>query len=402
MSDNTGAPRSATDPAGSQYALEVSGVSKHYGTQTAVDDVSFALEPGTFLTMLGPSGSGKTTTLSMIAGFTMQDSGTITVAGRDISSIPPHKRGIGVVFQNYALFPHLTVEQNVAFPLEMEGMRRREALAKAREALEMVELGNRATHKPRELSGGQQQRVALARAVVFEPPLLLMDEPLGALDKRLRTQMQIEIMRISRNLGSTVVYVTHDQEEALVMSDLIAVYNNGGIEQIGTSRDLYETPRTRFVADFIGESVLLPCVAESDGTCHGVGWHGALPSRAELRDGRGVLVLRPEDLTITQDPGSGSESGRAGGASGTANSIAGTVTDVIYVGSALISLVRTDDGVEIEVRAPRSEAALSVRQGDRVRVGWHPESAVVVPDEERAARGGDGPLATQQLLAPGR
>ncbi|PRI10756.1 ABC transporter ATP-binding protein [Leucobacter massiliensis] len=379
----------------SRFALEVSGVTKRYGSQAAVDDVSFALEPGTFLTMLGPSGSGKTTTLSMIAGFTQQDQGTITVAGRDISAVPPHQRGIGVVFQNYALFPHLSVEQNVAFPLEMQGVRRREALAKAREALEMVELGTRAGSKPRELSGGQQQRVALARAVVFEPPLLLMDEPLGALDKRLRTQMQIEIMRISRKLGSTVVYVTHDQEEALVMSDLIAVYNNGAIEQLGTSRELYETPRTRFVADFIGESVLLPCVAEPDGSCHGLGWHGTLPKRAELREGRGVLVLRPEDLTIAPDDATG-------GAAGAANSIAGTVADVIYVGSALISLVRTDDGAELEVRTPRSEAALAVRGGDRVRVHWRPEHAVVVPEDERATRGGEEELATRQLLAPGR
>jgi hypothetical protein len=207
-----------------------------------------------------------------------------------------------------------------------------------------------------------------------------MDEPLGALDKRLRTQMQIEIMRISRNLGSTVVYVTHDQEEALVMSDLIAVYNNGGIEQLGTSRELYETPRTRFVADFIGESVLLPCIAEPDGSCHGVGWHGRLPSRSELRDGRGVLVLRPEDLTLVRDVDPG-----RGAASDVAHSIAGVVTDVIYVGSALISLVKTGDGVELEVRTPRSEAALSVRQGDRVRVRWQAEHAVVVPDEERTA-----------------
>lgn len=395
MSQRSGADSGATGRGSAEYALEVSGVSKYYGSQAAVDDVSFALQPGTFLTMLGPSGSGKTTTLSMIAGFTMQDRGSITVAGRDISTIPPHKRGIGVVFQNYALFPHLTVEQNVAFPLEMEGMRRKDALVKAREALEMVELGNRATHKPRELSGGQQQRVALARAVVFEPPLLLMDEPLGALDKRLRTQMQLEIMRISRNLGSTVVYVTHDQEEALVMSDLIAVYNNGGIEQIGTSRELYETPKTRFVADFIGESVLLPCIAEPDATCHGAGWHGKLPSRSELVDARGILVLRPEDLTIRQL----AEHDSAGGEP---NGISGIVSDVIYVGSALISLVRTDDGTEIEVRAPRSEAALSVRRGDRVRVEWQPESAVVVPDIDAVARGGSSGIATQQLLVPGK
>ena len=385
------------DQGGEQFALRVDSVSKYYGSQAAVDDVSFALEPGTFLTMLGPSGSGKTTTLSMIAGFTAQDRGSITVAGRDISSVPPHKRGIGVVFQNYALFPHLTVEQNVAFPLEMEGMRRREALAKAREALEMVELGNRAKHQPRQLSGGQQQRVALARAVVFEPPLLLMDEPLGALDKRLRTQMQIEIMRISRNLGSTVVYVTHDQEEALVMSDLIAVYNNGSIEQIGSSRDLYETPRTRFVADFIGESVLLPCADFGDGTCGGSGWRGDAPSRAAFTpQGRGVLVLRPEDLALVPE-----DDGSAAGAE-RANSISGIVTDVIYVGSALISLVEAGDGRELEVRTPRSEAALAVRRGDRVRVSWSPESAVIVPDDVEEARGTGGELPTRQILAPGR
>lgn len=384
--------RGGTPPA-QQHALEVRNVSKLYGHQKAVDDVSFALEPGTFLTMLGPSGSGKTTTLSMIAGFTQQNSGSITVAGRDISAIPPHKRGIGVVFQNYALFPHLTVEQNVAFPLEMEGVKRRDALRKARETLEMVELLNRAKHKPRELSGGQQQRVALARAVVFEPALLLMDEPLGALDKRLRTQMQIEIMRISKNLGSTVVYVTHDQEEALVMSDQIAVYNNGAIEQLGTSRDLYESPRTRFVADFIGESVLLACIAEPDGTCHGVGWHGRLPERAEPRDGRGMLVLRPEDLDLAVVPASDT--------SHPANALAGTVSEIIYVGSALIALVRTEDGAEIEVRMPRTDQALAVRSGDRVRASWHPSRAVVVPDEDGEA-GGDDDFATQQLLTTGK
>ncbi|MBO1900975.1 ABC transporter ATP-binding protein [Leucobacter weissii] len=395
MSDVQRADARASSASEAPHALEVRGISKYYGDQAAVDDVSFALEPGTFLTMLGPSGSGKTTTLGMIAGFTLQDRGTIEVAGRDISEIPPHKRGIGVVFQNYALFPHLTVEQNVAFPLEMQGMRRRDSLRKAREALEMVELANRARHLPKQLSGGQQQRVALARAVVFEPPLLLMDEPLGALDKRLRTQMQIEIMRISRNLGSTVVYVTHDQEEALVMSDLIAVYNNGAIEQLGTSRDLYETPRTRFVADFIGESVLLPCAVGSDGSLIGTGWHGGLPERAELRDGRGVLVLRPEDLSIESVPPGERDRPRP-------DSIAGTVADVIYIGSALLYLVRTDDGRELEVRAPRTEAALRVSGGDHVRVGWRPGQAVVVPDDGPGARGADTGLATQQLLAAGR
>ena len=358
-------------------ALSVESVSKYYRDSAAVDDVSFTLEPGTFLTMLGPSGSGKTTTLNMIAGFTLPDTGSITVAGKDITRVPPHRRGIGVVFQNYALFPHMTVEQNVAFPLEMEGLRRREALTKARAALDMVELGARARHYPRQLSGGQQQRVALARAVVFEPPLLLMDEPLGALDKRLRIQMQIEIMRISRSLGSTVVYVTHDQEEALVMSDQIAVYNNGRIEQMGTSRELYEAPRTLFVADFIGESVRLPCSIEPGGVLRGQGWAGQAPERSWAgADNRAVLVIRPEDLTITAiDADAGPRE----------NSINGTVQDIIYVGSALIYLVRVAGGGEIEVRAPRTGTGASITAGSLVRVGWVPESAVLVAE---------GPAAT--------
>lgn len=388
MSVNTTAGAAAGS---SHFALEVSGVSKFYGDSTAVDDVSFQLEPGTFLTMLGPSGSGKTTTLNMIAGFSQPDRGSITVNGRDITEIAPHKRGIGVVFQNYALFPHLNVEQNVAFPLEMTGMRRSEALTQARKTLEMVELSACSKHLPRQLSGGQQQRVALARAVVFEPPLLLMDEPLGALDKRLRVQMQIEIMRISRNLGSTVVYVTHDQEEALVMSDLIAVYRNGGIEQLGSSRDLYENPRTLFVADFIGESVKLPCSVSSAGDLIGEGWGGNMPERARTENGRGVLVLRPEDLSLTPDHA---------GLSAEPNQICGTVADVIYVGSALITLVQIGGAREIEVRAPRSAASLAIRRGDAVRVSWRPDDAVLVPDAGSASRGAETEATTQQLLRP--
>lgn len=352
-------------------ALTVNSVSKYYKESAAVDNVSFNLEAGTFLTMLGPSGSGKTTTLNMIAGFSLPDSGSITVGGKDITRVPPHRRGIGVVFQNYALFPHMTVEQNVAFPLEMEGMRRREALGKARKALDMVELGPRAKHYPRELSGGQQQRVALARAVVFEPPLLLMDEPLGALDKRLRIQMQIEIMRISRNLGSTVVYVTHDQEEALVMSDLIAVYNSGRIEQMGTSRELYEEPRTLFVADFIGESVRLSCL-HLEGTLRGEGWSGRVPTRNWAgTDKKAVLVIRPEDLNIEiPQPGYGTAE----------NSISGTVQDVIYVGPALIYLVGIAGGQEIEVRTPRTASTGNIVRGSQVRVSWDPERTVLVSD----------------------
>jgi putative spermidine/putrescine transport system ATP-binding protein len=365
-------------PKSTGAALTVDSVSKYYKDSAAVDNVSFSLDAGTFLTMLGPSGSGKTTTLNMIAGFSLPDTGSITVGGKDITRIPPHRRGIGVVFQNYALFPHMTVEQNVAFPLEMEGMRRREALGKARKALDMVELGARAKHYPRQLSGGQQQRVALARAVVFEPPLLLMDEPLGALDKRLRIQMQIEIMRISRNLGSTVVYVTHDQEEALVMSDLIAVYNSGRIEQMGTSRELYEEPRTLFVADFIGESVRLSCSLQGGALLRGHGWSGRTPSRNWAGSAENaVLVIRPEDLNIET---------LVGGYGGAENSVSGTVQDVIYVGPALIYLVGIPGGQEIEVRAPRTAATGAIAQGSQVRVSWDPERTVLVSESAALQR----------------
>ncbi|QJU55681.1 ABC transporter ATP-binding protein [Herbiconiux sp. KACC 21604] len=361
-------------------ALELRNVTKRFGDSLAVDDVTLTLEPGTFLTMLGPSGSGKTTTLNIIAGFLDADSGSVTLGGRDLTSLAPYKRDIGVVFQNYALFPHQTALQNVAFPLEMRGVSRREARVRAMGALEMVELGKRADRLPKQLSGGQQQRVALARAMVFEPDLLLMDEPLGALDKKLRETMQIEIMRLGRQTESTIVYVTHDQEEALVMSDQIAVYNEGRIVQLGTSEDLYERPRDLFVADFIGESVRLPCVREADGSLHGDGWSCSRAGQdfAEGRDA--VLVVRPERMRLQAVGASGADArgGTDGAAGAVGAGVQGTVVEAIYVGNAVKYLISTSARQEIEVRVDRARPTDPIRPGDAVVVSWDPDDATVV------------------------
>jgi putative spermidine/putrescine transport system ATP-binding protein len=225
--------------------LQIRNLRKTYSNVVAVDDVSLTVHQGEFLTLLGPSGSGKTTTLMMIAGFVEPTGGSIVLGGRSLTRLPPHKRDIGMVFQHYALFPHLTVAANIAFPLEMRGMRKAEVERRVQAALDLVQLPDFGARYPRELSGGQQQRIALARAIVFEPSLLLMDEPLGALDKKLREHMQLEIKKIHHDLGVTVIYVTHDQEEALVMSDRIAVFNHGSIEQLGSPSDLYDRPRHR-------------------------------------------------------------------------------------------------------------------------------------------------------------
>jgi putative spermidine/putrescine transport system ATP-binding protein len=237
--------------------LRLECVSKAFGNVVAVDSISFTLAEGEFLSLLGPSGSGKTTTLQIIAGLTHPTRGQIFLSGRPIGPLPPYKRDIGMVFQNYALFPHMTVAGNVAFPLQMRGVPRTEISRRIDKVLNLVDLPGLAERYPRQLSGGQQQRVALARAIVFEPTLLLMDEPLGALDKKLREQMQLEIKHLHKRLGVSIIYVTHDQDEALVMSDRIGVFNRGRLEQVGSAEQLYEQPTTRFVAEFIGESNII-------------------------------------------------------------------------------------------------------------------------------------------------
>ena len=259
--------------------LRLENLTKSYGAERVLHDVSLSIAEGEFVTLLGPSGSGKTTTLMCVAGFTGLDTGSIWLAGRDVGGLPPHKRDIGMVFQNYALFPHLNVLKNVLFPLRMRRIGREDARRRALEVLATVGLAGYEQRKPAQLSGGQQQRVALARALVFHPRLLLMDEPLGALDKNLRVFLQTEIVRISRELGATVMYVTHDQEEAMTMSDRIAVYGHGRIRQCGTAVEIYERPNSVYVAEFLGESNIL---------------RGSNDDRRRFRTASGAVIPVPE------------------------------------------------------------------------------------------------------------
>jgi putative spermidine/putrescine transport system ATP-binding protein len=361
-----------------EIALSLHGLRKQFADATAVDGVDLEVRRGEFLTLLGPSGSGKTTTLRMIAGFTLQDSGSIEIGGEDVSRIPPYRRDVGMVFQNYALFPHMTAAQNVAFPLQMRRMSRDEQRRRVDETLGLVKLERLGDRYPRQLSGGQQQRVALARAVVFGPRLLLMDEPLGALDKKLRESLQLEILRISRQLGATVIYVTHDQEEALAMSDRIAILNLGRVEQLGNGEDLYERPASLFVADFIGESNILHGQYSRDGT-GGVlvsgssAWRvgsAALSGRAP-GDGTAALVLRPEHLRVEAadqpaDPGR--------------NSANATVSEVLYLGATRkIQLVLADGRPAVGREGAASGRAWHA--GDQVRLTWAPSDGVLVSDE---------------------
>jgi putative spermidine/putrescine transport system ATP-binding protein len=357
-------------------ALELRHLRKRYGDLHAVDDISLILQSGEFMTLLGPSGSGKTTTLAMIAGLVQPSDGTILLDGQPLDPLPPYRRNIGMVFQNYALFPHLTAARNVAFPLEMRRIPARDIAAKVTRALAQVGLAQHGGRYPRQLSGGQQQRVALARAMVFEPSILLMDEPLGALDRKLREQMQIEIMRLHRELGISVVYVTHDQDEALMMSDRIALFNRGRIEQIGTPQDLYDRPATLFVADFLGESNFFAAkVVETSPThCRLNGGDLQLTARAndELSAGcAAVIVVRPERiiLAVADRPSERLE-----------NSVHGTLTEVIYLGRSRKYTVRLASGQNVTALEQTISSALSIAApGDTVRLAWQAEDAIALP-----------------------
>jgi putative spermidine/putrescine transport system ATP-binding protein len=282
-------------------ALAVAALEKRYGSVTALDRVSLDVRGGEFMTLLGPSGSGKTTLLNILAGFQQPDAGSVLLAGRDIGTTPAHRRGFGMVFQSYALFPHFTVEENVAYPLRMRHAPRAERVERVRETLRLVELDELAGRFPAELSGGQQQRVALARALVFRPEVLLMDEPLGALDRRLRQALQFEIKRLHAELGMTVVYVTHDQEEALSMSDRITVMSRGRIEQVDAPRDVYQRPATEFVAAFLGETNFLDVEVQAVGgmrEVRHVATRRLVERSASAPLGRGRLSIRPEHLRV--------------------------------------------------------------------------------------------------------
>ena len=353
------------------------GLTKHYPGTTAVDSIDLEVGSGEFVTLLGPSGSGKTTTLMMVAGFTPPTAGEIAIDGRSITGMAPEHRNIGVVFQNYALFPHMRVFDNVAFPLKMRRQPRAKIRDQVERALGLVHLAGLGDRLPGQLSGGQQQRVALARALVFNPGLLLMDEPLGALDRNLREQMKIEIKRIHRDVGVTVLYVTHDQEEALTMSDRVALMNRGRIAQLGSAEDLYERPASRFVAEFIGESNLLEGRVESaDGGPVFVDDSGVrldIGTNAPPRSGeRYTLMVRPEKITLT--PG-----GADGRHERTGASLGGEVDDVVYVGEFTRYRVRVAPGVMIGVKTANTHGAWKAKPGDPVRLRWAVTDAYLVP-----------------------
>jgi putative spermidine/putrescine transport system ATP-binding protein len=347
--------------------LELSKLTKRHANFIAVDSVDLSVASGEFLTLLGPSGSGKTTTLMMVAGFTTPSGGDIQLNGSSIAKLAPEQRNIGVVFQNYALFPHMTVHENVGFPLKMRRLPKATINDKVHSAMQLVRLQGLGERLPRQLSGGQQQRVAIARALVFEPDLLLMDEPLGALDKNLRGQMQFELKRLHHELGVTVVYVTHDQEEALTMSDRIALMNKGVIEQLGTARELYERPANRFVAEFIGESNLIEGRLVERGcfmTDGGVRF--SVRSDGDLREGEpGLLVARPEKFFLappsSPDPG-----------------IVGRISEHVYVGDFTRYRVAIHGGLSLVVKVQNHRGALQCEAGDEVRIVLNPEDARVL------------------------
>ncbi|EKD61607.1 MAG: hypothetical protein ACD_54C00171G0004 [uncultured bacterium] len=359
----------ASSPNDAYVAFE--HVQKSYdGVSLVVKDLNLSIGKGEFLTMLGPSGSGKTTCLMMLAGFETATNGRIMLNGTNINEVPPHKRGIGMVFQNYALFPHMTVGENLAFPLEVRGMSKSDREAKVKRALDMVQMYSFINRRPAQLSGGQQQRIALARALVFDPALVLMDEPLGALDKQLREHMQFEIKHLHESLGITVVYVTHDQGEALTMSDRVAVFNDGRIQQLASPSDLYERPENSFVAQFIGENNKLP------GTIEELSGDKALVRLAtgELIDATAVNIkekgqktlvsIRPERVEFKPEmmpPG--------------AHTIAAEVLEVIYMGDILRAVLKVagSDGFVMKMRNTLGQTRLS--PGQKISVGWDPQDA---------------------------
>jgi putative spermidine/putrescine transport system ATP-binding protein len=358
---------SPAKPAG---ALHLDRITKHYGTAPAVDDITLSLLQGEFLTLLGPSGSGKTTLLMMIAGFVTPTSGQIRLGERVITDMPPEKRNFGMVFQGYALFPHLTVARNIAFPLETRRQSKGEIEKRVAQALEMVQLAGLADRLPRQLSGGQQQRVAVARALVFTPDVLLLDEPLSALDKKLRAQVQLELKALHRRLGLTFVYVTHDQEEALSMSDRIAVLRDGRLIQQGTPSELYTQPKSRFVADFMGASNFLAGRVLSSspaGSTYQVGNSCFEHAGALSEPGSEVtLALRPEKIDLLRGPDE------------RRNLLVGTISNWSYIGTSYHVIVETQQAGRFAVNVPAWRHGEPPDIGAQVKIGWDPDATVVV------------------------
>jgi spermidine/putrescine ABC transporter ATP-binding subunit len=353
-------------------------ITKRYGDVVAADDVSLEIKEHEFITLLGPSGSGKTTLLMTVAGFVRADTGRIFIGGKDITEIPPYRRNIGMVFQNYALFPHMTVHDNIAYPLKMRRIPRAKARKMVEEALERVQLQGLGGRRPTQLSGGQQQRVALARALVFQPPILLMDEPLGALDKKLREHMQLELKHLQEQLGITILYVTHDQEEALTMSTRIAIMNHGSIVQLGTAGELYENPVDKFVADFVGETNFFNAkILEMDKDVACIAGTCIKRVRAKAmrnpQPGQSIhLAVRPEKVFFVEKEGADQ------------CCYEGQVEDIIYLGDITKYYVRLsgtthgDSEGLVVMKVQNRLGSVTHERGHRVKIGWNEMDAVVV------------------------
>jgi spermidine/putrescine transport system ATP-binding protein len=356
------------------YEVDVCNVTKRFGAVTAVDSVSLGVRPGEFLTLLGPSGCGKTTLLRMIAGFESPDQGRVVLGGKDVTDLPPYRRDVTTVFQHYALFPHLNVFDNVAFGLERRRVPREQIRKRAGDALDLVKLGGLDERRPSELSGGQKQRVALARALVLEPRVLLLDEPLAALDLKLRKQMQIELKSLQQRVGISFVYVTHDQEEALTMSDRVAVMNAGRVEQIGLPQEIYESPATEFVAGFIGVSNIL------EGTVESVRGHlttiklDTLKLRARGNQSspgdRVRVMLRPEKLSLSTEAASD-------------EALIGKIESAVYLGESTQWRIAVEGGRTLTVLEQNRHRLQSAQEriGETVFITWEPESAVILRTE---------------------
>ncbi|MDG4649338.1 ABC transporter ATP-binding protein [Roseibacterium sp. SDUM158017] len=344
-------------------------VQKSYDGETlVVKDLNLAIGRGEFLTMLGPSGSGKTTCLMMLAGFETATHGEITLGGKPINNIPPHKRGIGMVFQNYALFPHMTVAENLSFPLEVRGMGKSDREAKVKRALDMVQMGEFGGRRPAQLSGGQQQRIALARALVFEPELVLMDEPLGALDKQLREHMQFEITNLAHRLGITTVYVTHDQTEALTMSDRVAVFDDGRIQQLDAPDKLYEEPQNSFVAQFIGENNTLHGTISkiengvAEVTLDGGEVIDALPVNVGQVGERTLVSIRPERVEYNKER-----------LAPEAHTIKAEVAEFIYMGDIYRTRLRVAGRDDFIMKTRNAPDQRRLKPGEQIEIGWRPQ-----------------------------
>ena len=366
---------SARDTA--EAAVSLSGVSRRFSDTVAVEELDLDLAPGEFFALLGPSGCGKTTTLRMVGGFELPDSGRIRLAGQDVTNLPPHKRDVNTVFQSYALFPHLSVLDNVGFGLRRGGVDKAEADRRSHEYLDLVGLSGFGRRRPTQLSGGQQQRVALARALVNHPKVLLLDEPMGALDAKIRKSMQLELKRIQREVGITFLYVTHDQDEAMSMADRLAVMNMGRIEDMGEPHRVYDRPATEFTAQFLGACNVLPLLADAAGAHLPDGSVVAVDGRSAPTAPGWKIGIRPEKLHLDPLDGDGAASAPAA-----VNATTATVTEIAYLGASTDVVLSTPWGSVVQAYFQNTGTQRAVQRGDRVRISWHSSQCFYLPPGE--------------------